>query len=287
MVSKELFPDREERRNKKEIDLKDWKYYLEGLKITTNSRWLTSTSDKPIFGNFFIPKRDFLPPPSRDFHGVWIPEIPYQMMMRFTKIGDKVWSQFGGSGTDYVVAEYLERVCYINDLTPKKDFIVKADSLTYKTPEKVKLILSHPPYWDMIKFSELESDGSSKESLLEFLLWWDKIVKNSLSNLENKGFFVFACGNLYKNSEEITLGNLMMLVALNNGFILKQQIIKDYGQTKGSEVKNYNLNYYRQIRGNYGNFYGDNIFVMQKSKSKNNITSSLMGVLDKAENKNV
>ena len=56
-----------------------------------------------------------------------------------------------------------------------------------------------------------------------------------------------------------------------NGFILKQHIIKDYGETKGSEAKNYNINYYRQLKGGYGNFYGDNIYVLKKTKSKNKL----------------
>lgn len=58
---------------------------------------------------------------------------------------------------------------------------------------------------------------------------------------------------------------------IKKGFILKQHIIKDYGESKGSAGKNYNINYYRQLKGGYGNFYGDNIFVLKKTKSKNNL----------------
>ena len=267
----------------KDIDLKNWRYFLNEDKITTNARWLSTpeppTHNKPIFGNFYIPKRDFLPKPDNEHHGIWIAEIPYQMIKRFTKSGDKIWSQFGGSGVDYEVSKLLDRTCYINDLNPKKDYIIEADSRFYKTPEKVDLILSHPPYWDMVKYSEKEEDGSSKTTLKEFLIWWNEILVNSIKNLKDKGFFVFACGNMYKNSEEIELGQLLLILALNNGFILKQHIIKDYGETKGSESKNYNINYYRQLKGKYGNFYGDNIFILQKRKSKNNIINALNSII--------
>ena len=263
----------------KQIDIKNWKYHLEVQQITTNSRWLSSVNTKPLFGNFIIPKREFLPNPSNEHHGIWIAEIPYQMILRYTNIGDSVWSQFGGSGVDYEVASLLERKCYINDLTPKKEYIECGDSRNYKTSEKVDLVLSHPPYWDMVKYSEKDGDGSNIDNLKDFLLWWKEIIRNTKNNLKENGYFVFACGNMYKNSEEIELGQLMLLLAQSEGFILKQHIIKDYGETKGSEAKNYNVNYYHQLKGKYGNFYGDNVFVLQYKKSKNKIIEVLKDVL--------
>lgn len=153
--------------------MKEWKCFLNEDKITTNSRWLSNKSEHPNSGDFIIPKREFLPSPDNAHHGVWIAEIPYQMIKRFTNSGDKVWSQFGGSGVDYEVSNILDRTCYINDLTPKKEFIVEAGSVIYETPEKVDLILSHPPYWDMVTYSDKENDGSTKESLKDFLIWWE------------------------------------------------------------------------------------------------------------------
>lgn len=263
----------------KNINLENWRYFLNEDKITTNSRWLSSFNDKPMFGNFLIPKREFLPKPDSTHHGIWIAEIPYQMIKRFTISGDYIWSQFGGSGIDYEVSTILDRNCYINDINPKRDYIVNADSRFYKTPNKVKMILSHPPYWDIVKYSDKDEDGSSKKTLKDFLIWWREIIENSLENLEDNGILVFACGNIYKNSEEIELGQLMLIIAQSKGFVLKQHIIKDYGETKGSEAKNYNVNYYRQLKGGYGNFYGDNIFILKKSKSKNNVTSILKGLI--------
>lgn len=253
------------------INLKNWKKELQNNLITTNSRWLSGNSTHPSSGNFFIPTRDFLPKPDPNFHGIWISEIPYQMITRFTKIGDLIWSQFGGSGVDYEVSNILNRRCIINDITPVKNFILKIDSRHIKLDEKADMILSHPPYWDIVKYSENEEDGSSKDTLIEFIKWWEEIVKNSIFNLKEDGYFILACGNIYKNGEEVELGEILKNILLLNGFILKQHIIKDYGETKGGNAKNYNINYYRQLKGGYGNFYGDNIYVLKKGKSKNNI----------------
>ncbi len=254
-----------------DLDLDDWKQYIGD--ITTNSRWLSNLNENPVFGHWLIPKRD-LPTVPKDIehHGLWISEIPYQMIKRFTKEKETVWSVFGGTGIDCDIALYLNRKCIINDLYPKRNFIVEADTKIFNPGEKVKMVLAHPPYWDMIKYSDNEDDGSSLESLDEFLQWWQDIIDNVDKYIENKGYFILACGNLYKNAEEIELGEILKNMVLKKGYILKQHIIKDYGETKGSNTKNYNLNYWRQLRGGYGNFYGDNIYVLKKVKSKNNIT---------------
>jgi len=252
-----------------DLDIVNWRQYLND--ITTNSIWLSSFNENPIFGKFKVPKREYLPKPDKNHHGIWIAEIPYQMILRFTKKNETIWSHFGGSGVDYEVSKYLERECIINDINPKKEYIEKADSRTFNPGKKVKMVLSHPPYWDMVKYSEDESDGSSKKTLEEFLEWWNDIVLNAVKYIEDDGYFILACGNMYKNSEEIELGEILKYMVMKNGFILKQHIIKDYGETKGSEAKNYNLNFYRQLRGGYGNFYGDNVYILKKQKSKNKI----------------
>ena len=266
-----------------DIDLDKWKYYKDDLRITTNSRWLSTKSDNDIFGNFYIPNRDDIPeiPDSvKSHHGLWIAEIPFQMIYRFTKKNDIVWSIFGGTGIDYDIANHLNRKCIINDLYPKRDFIIKADTKTFNPGREVDMILAHPPYWDIVKYSEdNKDDGSLKSSLKEFLQWWEEILENVDKYLKKDGYFILACGNIYKNSEEIELGELLKYMVLKKGYILKQHIIKDYGETKGKEAKNYNVNYYRQLRGGYGNFYGDNIYILKKSKSKNKIIENLKEIL--------
>jgi len=259
-----------------DLDLDNWRNYIGD--ITTNSRWLSNKSDNPIFGNWYIPKREDLPKIPNDVkshHGLWISEIPYQMIQRFTKKDEIVWSVFGGTGIDYDIATYLGRECIINDLEPKRIFIQEADSRFFNPEKEVKLALLHPPYWDIVKYSDKDEDGSSKKTLKEFLQWWQEIIDNVDKYIIKDGYIVLACGNIYKNSEEIELGELLKYMLMKKGYILKQHIIKDYGETKGSEAKNYNLNYWRQLRGGYGNFYGDNIYILKKQKSKNKITEIL------------
>ena len=269
--------EKQEKSKINSLDMDNWKQYIGDL--TTNARWISSFNEKPLFGNWKPPKRDIPEEYSEfkkiDHHGLWIPEIPYQMVQRFTKSNDTVWSVFGGTGVDYDVCNWLGRKCIINDLNPKRECIIQADSKTFNPGEMVKMALLHPPYWDMVKYNDDENDGSYNKNLEEFLLWWNEIVDNVDKYIENDGYMILCCGNMYKNSEEIELGEILKLIIMSKGYILKQHIIKDYGETKGSEAKNYNVNYYRQLKGGYGNFYGDNIYVLRKQKSKNHIIENL------------
>ena len=70
---------------------------------------------------------------------------------------------------------------------------------------------------------------------------------------------------MYLNSEEHTLGVWCIDIIRKYHFKCKSHIIKDYGETKGGN-NNYNIQYYRQLKGNFNNFYGDSFFVMQKIK---------------------
>ena len=242
-----------------DLDYKNWKEHL--CDITTDAIWITPNMKN---GKFLIPKRDFLPKNSSTFHGLFIPEIPYQFIKRFTKKGEIVWDCFGGSGTTKKVADLLGRKCIINDINPKEKYITQGDSASFKPKSKVQLVFMHPPYHDIIKYSNKKEDGSNSNSINEFLEWFEKIAQNVTSNLEKNRFLILVCGNIYQDGEEKTLGVWCKDIIVKKGFKCKSHIIKDYGETKGGS-KNYNLNYYRQLKGNFNSFYGDNIFILQKN----------------------
>lgn len=246
------------------IDTKDWRELQDD--ITTDALWIssTSTNNRPMF---MIPKRDWGFKNSSTFHGLYIPEIPYQFIRRFLPEGGIVWDCFGGSGTTYRVAEYLgvEKQCVLTDLNPTEHYIQYGDATTHTLEQKADLIMCHPPYWDIVKYSDNENDGSNCETCDDFLDWMEKVADNCYNNLNKGGYLILVIGNCYKDGEELTLGVWAKdRFCKNKKFICKSHIIKDYGETKGTEGKNYNLNYVRQLRGGYNNFYGDNIFILKK-----------------------
>ena len=244
-----------------DINLNEWKNYKG--QITTDALWVENK--KIDDGKFIIPKRDFLPKNSSTFHGLFIAEIPFQFILRFTKEKEIVWDCFAGSGTTHKVAKILNRNCISSDLTPKEDFIVKGNALNFNPEKKVQLLIMHPPYHNIVNYSEKKEDGSNCENIEEFLKWFEEVVKNCVPHLEKNRFLILVCGNIYQNSEEHTLGVWCKDIIRKHGFKLKSHIIKDYGETKGGQ-KNYNIQYYRMLKGNFNNFYGDNIFILQKVK---------------------
>lgn len=246
------------------IDIKQWRELQND--ITTDSLWISSvsTNNRPLF---MIPKRDWDIKNDSKFQGLFIPEIPYQFIRRFLPENGIVWDCFGGSGTTYRVAEYLgiEKNCILTDLHPTQEYIIFGDATEYKLENKADLIFCHPPYHDIVKYSDDERDGSNQQSIEGFLEWLEKVANNCYDNLNKDGYLILVLGNLYQNGEEKTLGVWGKDVFCKGGkFKCKAHIIKDYGETKGTEGKNYNLNYVRQLRGGYNNFYGDNVFILRK-----------------------
>lgn len=69
-----------------ELDLKNWKAFPE---IITDSLWL-------------IPERDKTGAHTGYLHGNFIPQIPRQAMLRFTRKGEVVVDPFLGSGTTLI-----------------------------------------------------------------------------------------------------------------------------------------------------------------------------------------
>ena len=176
-----------------DLDLKNWKEYED---IYTDTLWI-------------IEKRDNSGVHTSKYHGNFIPQIPNQLFRRYTKKGDWILDPFLGSGTSIIEAQRLgrnsigielqedvlketyERILieknndcrgklYIGD---SKEIniskILKSNSI-----EKVQFIIFHPPYWDIIKFSDKENDLSNSKTVEEFLSSFGKVIDNTTEYLE-------------------------------------------------------------------------------------------------------
>ena len=112
------------------FDIKEWRKLQND--ITTDSLWISNTSanNRPLF---IIPKREWDIKNDKVFHGLFIPEIPYQFIIRFTKMKeDIIWDPFYGSGTTQRVAKYLGYNNGIySDLNPIDNYCFKKDILDY------------------------------------------------------------------------------------------------------------------------------------------------------------
>ena len=90
-----------------DLDLSCWKE----LDILTDDLWLFASRDKN--GKH-----------KNIYHGNFIPQIPYQLISRFTKAGEVVLDAFCGSGTTLYECEKLGRKFIGLDLNPQiLDFV--------------------------------------------------------------------------------------------------------------------------------------------------------------------
>jgi 16S rRNA G966 N2-methylase RsmD len=261
-----------------DIDLNSWKEYPH---IETGTWWEFASRAKGQGHSF-------------DYHGNYIPQLAEQLFTRFTKKNDIVLDMFLGSGTSAIEALNLERRCIGVELNPKvvemvsdkfsqKDLVtnvriingdsasgeVKAqidDTLELMRAKKAQFLVLHPPYDDIIKFSETKEDLSNCSSTDEFIELFGKVAKNGYDSLEKGHFAALIIGDKYADSQLIPLGFMCMQKMQEAGFITKSIIVKNIEGNEKAKGKTANLWRYRALAGGFYIFKHEYVMVFQKKK---------------------
>lgn len=259
-----------------DINLKKWRDYAH---ILTGTLWQ-------------FPSRLREHGHSNEYHGNYIPQIAQQMYERYTKKGDVVLDLFFGSGTSGIEAINMDRRCIGVELkeelaesvsekfTPKQLVtdvnIICADSTSQLAVDKVKarldimgeekaqFLMLHPPYDDIIRFSDKKEDLSNCKSTEEFYDMFEKVAQNGYDLLEKGRFACLIIGDSYKNSEVQPLGFECMNRMRKLGFVLKSTIVKDIQGNERGKGRTANLWRYRALAGGFSIFTHEYIFVFQK-----------------------
>ena len=229
---------------------------------------------------------------SNEYHGNYIPQIAQQIYERYTKKNDIVLDLCFGSGTFGIEAINMGRRCIGVELkddlaesvsekfTPKQLVtdvnIICADSASDVAVDKVKgrleimgeekaqFLMLHPPYDDIIKFSDRKEDLSNCASTEESYDLFEKVAKNGYDLLEKGRFACLIIGDSYKNSEVQPLGFECMDRMRKLGFKLKSTIVKDIQGNERGKGRTANLWRYRALAGGFSIFTHEYIFVFQK-----------------------
>ena len=246
-----------------DLILKDWKEYED---ILTDSLWLIGERDKSGAHN-------------NAYHGNFIPQIPNQLMRRFTKKGDVVLDAFLGNGTTLIESkrlgrhgigiELLSEVAHsatrnINRELPNGEKIftevIVADSTTKEAREKtigilkkqnqknVHLIVLHPPYHDIIKFSNKKEDLCNAGTVEEFTQKFGDVIENFTDLLAQNRYLAIVIGDKYTNSEWVPLGFYLMQETLKRGqgLKLKSILVKNMANNR-AKLNQENLWRYRAL----------------------------------------
>ncbi len=196
-------------------------------------------------------KRDNSGSHNATYWGNFIPQIPNQFLKRYTKKGDWVLDTFAGSGTTLIECNRLGRNAIGIDLnaaalelckknlscetphTESKIHLLEADCVDLNYSDllkdlglkKVQLAILHPPYWDIIKFSEANQDLSNAESLVDFTEKMKILAQKVFVILESKRYCVLIISDKYEKGEWIPMAFYTMQKFLEVGFKLKSTIV--------------------------------------------------------------
>lgn len=188
------------------------------------------------------------------WRGNWSPYIPRNIILRYSKEGDLVLDQFAGGGTTLVEAKLLNRNIIgvdVNDLALNrcvektnfeidsemgKVYIKKGDArnLDFIKDNSIDLICTHPPYANIINYSEGIAEDLSLLNVKDFLVEMEKVASESFRVLKKGKFCAVLMGDTRKNGHVIPLGFKTMEVFQNVGFKLKEIIIKEQHNCKAT-----------------------------------------------------
>jgi len=257
-----------------EINLRRWKEYDD---VWTDSLWLMG-------------RRDSSGAHIGSYWGNFVPQIPRQLMLRYTKKGDLVLDGFAGSGTTLIECRRLDRngigIELNHDvataarklvgsepvLPGRRTEIVEGDSskvdirpiLKHFGATGVGLLIMHPPYHDIIRFSEDPDDLSNAPDVESFLGRFAACLDNLVPFLEGDRYMALVIGDKYAGGEWIPLGfRLMEKVLARGDFALKSIIVKNFDVTRGKR-KQEELWRYRALAGGFYVFKHEYIFIFRK-----------------------
>lgn len=176
----------------------------------------------------------------------WSPYIPRNLILRYSKKGDKILDQFCGGGTTLIEAKLLGRRAIGLDINENAvmlsnynlNFKVKyaetielkkgnATNLDFIEDNSIDLICTHPPYANIINYSDDIKGDLSLLDVEHFLGEFKKVVEESYRVLKNGKICALMIGDIRKNGKVVPLGFEVMNLFLKVGFRPKEIVIKE------------------------------------------------------------
>jgi DNA modification methylase len=262
-----------------DLDLNRWKEYGD---IETGSLWM-------------IPTRDRGGGHELEYHGNFVPQIATQTFLRYSREGDVVLDLFLGCGTSAIEAARLKRRCVgvelkpdlvehvagrVSDAVREGDVrLLVGDSTREETRDRVRaemqaawgqshadLLVLHPPYADIIRFSDDPADLSNREGTGAFLAAFTQVARNGYELLAPGRFAVVVIGDKYEGGELVPLGFYCLQAMNEAGFRTKSIVVKNIEGNEVGKGRTSNLWRYRALRGGFYIFKHEYVLILQKPR---------------------
>jgi DNA modification methylase len=227
-----------------------------------------------------------------DYHGNFIPQIATQAFTRYTKAGEVILDMFLGSGTSAIEALNLGRRCIGVELNPdlinhvrskvppdqleEAIQLIHGDSTAQAATDAVRaalaamgeshvhLLMLHPPYHDIIPFSDRPEDLSNASDTEAFLDMFEAAARRGYELLAPGRFAVLIIGDKYEKGELIPLGFWCMERLNDLGFKTKAIVVKNIEGNERGKGRDSNLWRYRALAGGYYIFKHEYVIIFRK-----------------------
>lgn len=216
----------------------------------------------------------------KGFYGGFIGQVALGLIIRYTKPGDWVLDMFGGSGTTERAAAKLGRSSFLTDIQyPRRStrYISRSGSIhlkvyadacsssKYPHIPPISLAILHPPYFNIIKYSNKSGDLSNMDNSPAFRNDIHRASKIAVSKLVNNGHIALVFGDVYKEGELIPAHLIAETITrANRDLTMKAIFIKDIQGNEAGKGKNTNLHRYRGLVNGYAVFKHEYLYVWRK-----------------------
>lgn len=218
------------------------------------TKWEPENFELEMTTHWSFPERGDWATHDAKWRGNWSPYIPRNIILRYSKEKDLILDQFAGGGTTLVEAKLLnrniigidvndvalnrckEKIDFLHEGADGKVFLRKGDArnLDFIPDNSIDLICTHPPYANIIQYSENIEEDLSHLKINEFLEEMKKVASESYRVLKKDKFCAVLMGDTRKNGHMIPLSFYVMQVFENAGFKLKEMIIKEQHNCKAT-----------------------------------------------------
>nr|WP_298573003.1 DNA methyltransferase [uncultured Mogibacterium sp.] len=211
------------------------------------SKWEPENFELEMTTVWSFPKRGDWATHDAKWRGNWSPYIPRNLILRYTKEKDLILDQFAGGGTTLVEAKLLNRNIIGVDINnnaldrcvEKLNFehegadgeveLHKNDArnLDFIKDEAIDFICTHPPYANIIQYSENIKEDLSHLKLKDFLEEMRKVAAESYRVLKKDKYCAVLMGDIRVKGHVIPMSFEVMEIFQDVGFKLKELIVKE------------------------------------------------------------
>ncbi len=218
------------------------------------TKWEPDDFELEMTTHWSFPQRGNWATHDAKWRGNWSPYIPRNIILRYSNEKDLILDQFAGGGTTLVEAKLLNRNIFgidVNDVALNrckekvdfehvgadgKVFLRKGDArnLDFIPDNSIDLICTHPPYANIIEYSEDIEEDLSRLKIKDFLAEMKKVAAESYRVLKKDKFCAVLIGDTRQKGHMIPLSFYVMQIFEEAGFKMKEMIIKEQHNCKAT-----------------------------------------------------